>query len=64
MQSHWWDRPVRNGDCIRHPGLRSGVQSGFLVGQAFCLSLNDGQSRVLRGTVPPKKEWLRAAPSQ
>jgi len=30
-QSHRWDRPARNAGLpvIRHPGLRSGVQSGF-----------------------------------
>jgi hypothetical protein len=31
--------------------------TGFLVGQASCLSLNDGQSRVPRGTVPPEIAW-------
>ena len=32
-QSHWWDRPARNTGLpvIRHPGLRSGVQSRFLA---------------------------------
>jgi len=57
-------RPLRRvratATVIRHPGLRSGAQSGFLV----------GQSRVERGIacrlvkgkmpVPPKKGLLRA----
>ncbi len=41
---------------IRHPVLRSGVQSAFPVGQASCLSIEDGQdAHPHRETpIPPK----------
>ena len=57
---HQWGRPARNAGLpvIRHPGLRSVVQSEFPVGRASCPSLSDRQSRVSRD-VPPKKGLLR-----
>ena len=45
---------------FRATGTEAGP-TGFLVGRASCPSLSDRQSRVPRGTVPPKKGLLRAS---
>jgi hypothetical protein len=48
-------------DARRYQIVGTGVAAGLGFPRTRdCLSPNDGQSRVLRGTVPPKKGLLRA----